>query len=242
MEVLAQLAAQRKSRVLTLVHRRDAWEADGSEKSIGIEDTELVLMELRRTAAGTPIDLIVHTPGGLVLAAEMIAMALKRHGSPVTVMVPFYSMSGGTLVALAADHILMEPFSVLGPLDPQVGGVPAPALVRLMQSKTPQFIDDHSLILAQIAESALEQMRGFIRWLLDGKIETQRASQVAEFLTSGYLTHSSPITIETAQLLGLPVTSGIPDLVYDFFDTCSHGRCLRPGLAPLVGPVSASPK
>jgi len=54
-------------------------------------------------------------PGGLVLAAEQIAPALRRHSGTVTVFVPRYAMSGGTLIALAADEIVMDPNAVLGP-------------------------------------------------------------------------------------------------------------------------------
>jgi ClpP class serine protease len=70
----------------------------------------------------SPIDLIIHTPGGLVLAAEEIARALQAHKAPVTVMVPHYAMSGGTRIALSAGQILMSPSAVLGPVDPQIAG------------------------------------------------------------------------------------------------------------------------
>lgn len=241
MEIITRLATERGSRVLTLIHRREPWEDMDPEKSIGIEDTELVLMEIRRTPPDMPIDLIVHTPGGLVLAAEMIAMALRRHPGRVTVMVPFYAMSGGTLVALSADEVLMEPYSVLGPLDPQIAGLPSPALVRLVRTKPLHLIQDQTLILAQIAESALAQMCGFICWLLGGCMEQERARRTADFLTQGYLAHSSPITFEKARELGLPVKLGVPDLVYELFETCCHGQCLRPGLGLLAGPVAVSP-
>jgi len=52
------------------------------------------------TDKDVPIDLILHTPGGLVLAAEQIAHALKRHPGKVSVIVPHYAMSGGTLIVL----------------------------------------------------------------------------------------------------------------------------------------------
>lgn len=63
-----------------------------------------MLRAIELTDPSVPIDLIIHTPGGLVLAAEQIARALSRHPSQVTVMVPHYAMSGGTLIALAADR------------------------------------------------------------------------------------------------------------------------------------------
>src|SRR3981189_3711670 len=63
--------------------------------------------------------LVRHPPGGLVLAALQVARALGTHKAKVTVFVPHYAMSGGTLIALAADEIVMCEHSVLGPIDPQ---------------------------------------------------------------------------------------------------------------------------
>ena len=62
-----------------------------------------------------PIDIILHTPGGLALAATQIAMALKAHPAKKTVIVPHYAMSGGTLIAFAADKIIMDPMPLWVP-------------------------------------------------------------------------------------------------------------------------------
>jgi ClpP class serine protease len=63
-----------------------------------------------------PLDMVLHTPGGLVLAALQIAQAVRDHKSKVTVFVPHYAMSGGTLIALSADEIVMCKHSILGPI------------------------------------------------------------------------------------------------------------------------------
>ena len=93
-DILERLEAKRGSRVLTLVHRREPWsEEEGG--FITIEDTEALVAQIRRTPADEPVDLIIHTPGSIALAAEMIAMALRKRPGKVTVIVPFYAMSGG---------------------------------------------------------------------------------------------------------------------------------------------------
>ncbi|MSP50058.1 MAG: hypothetical protein EXQ95_12130 [Alphaproteobacteria bacterium] len=83
----------------------------------------------------TPIDLVLHTPGGLVLAALRIARALDRHPAKVTVLVPHLAMSGGTLIAMAADEIVISPHAVLGPIDPQIGSFPAASLMKVVADK-----------------------------------------------------------------------------------------------------------
>ncbi len=63
-----------------------------------MEDSEAVVAAIRGTPPQNPIDLIVHTPGGIALAAELIAMVLKLHPGPTTAIVPFYAMSDQCLV------------------------------------------------------------------------------------------------------------------------------------------------
>jgi ClpP class serine protease len=115
--LLAQLEHQRKSRVIALIHRQETLSLLGFPlvRYIDIDDSEAVLRAIKLTDDDVPIDLILHTPGGLVLAAEQIAHALKKHPAKVTVMVPHYAMSGGTLISLAADEIVMDDNAVLGP-------------------------------------------------------------------------------------------------------------------------------
>ncbi|MDP1808409.1 MAG: ATP-dependent Clp protease proteolytic subunit, partial [Actinomycetota bacterium] len=115
---------KRESRLITLIHRQEAISLFGFPlaRYIDIEDSEQVLRAIRLTSPETPIEIILHTPGGLVLASEQIASALKRHKAHVTALIPHYAMSGGTLIALAADEIVMDDDAVLGPVDPVIAG------------------------------------------------------------------------------------------------------------------------
>ena len=79
--LLADFQQQRKSRVIALIHRQETVSLFGVPVSsfIDIEDSEAVLRAIRLTPPDQPIDLVLHTPGGLVLAAEQIAHALVEH-------------------------------------------------------------------------------------------------------------------------------------------------------------------
>lgn len=228
LQIINELEHQRNSRVITLIHRKEPWLAE--EQSITIEDTEHVLMEIHHTPKKKPIDIIIHTPGGLQLAAEMIGAALKQHPAKVTAIVPFYAMSGGTLIALAADAILMENFSVLGPLDPQINGVAAGSLLGIMAKKSIDAIADETIALADLAEKALSEVQGYIAWFLDDKSMARKEREaIAEFLTGGYVAHARPLSFEALKGLKLPVRRGVPDLVWKLFTTCVFGHCERPG-------------
>src|SRR5437867_6624984 len=162
--VLNRFERARKSRAIALVHRQETMSILGFPlmRYIDVNDSEEILRAIKLTDPDWPIDLIIHTPGGLVLAAGQIAHALKRHRAKVTVFVPHYAMSGGTLIALAADEIVMDPNAVLGPVDPQIGDLPAGSIVKLLELKKPAAISDEMLILVDIAAKARLQVAVFV--------------------------------------------------------------------------------
>ncbi len=121
-KLIARIEKKRGSRVILLVHRQETMSFLGFPiyKYIDINDSEEVIRAISMTDSSVPLDIILHTPGRLVLASLQIARAIKRHKGKVTVHVPHHAMSGGTLIALAADEIVMAPDAVLGPVDPQI--------------------------------------------------------------------------------------------------------------------------
>src|SRR2546427_4960100 len=120
-QMIAKIERQRRSRVILLVHRQETMSLVGFPimRYIDINDAEDVMRACEMTDPEVPLDIVLHTPGGLVLAALQIARAVRSHKGKVTVFVPHYAMSGGTLFSLAADETVMSPHAVLGPVDPQ---------------------------------------------------------------------------------------------------------------------------
>lgn len=229
------LERRRKSRVVTLIHRQEAVSFLGVPlaRYIDIEDSEQVLRAIRMTPPEMPIDLVLHTPGGLTLAAEQIACALKRHPGKVTVFVPHYAMSGGTLIALAADEIVMDPNAVLGPVDPQLGTaqgyLPAASVLKALEEPNPNR-DDQTLILGDVARKAIGQVYATVYALLADKLPPERAQEVARKLSEGRWTHDYPITAEELRAMGLPVGEEMPREVYALMDLYPQARQRRPGV------------
>jgi ClpP class serine protease len=230
--LLDSLQNQRKSRVIAMIHRQQSVSILGVPVAsfINIEDSEAVLRVIRLTPDDQPIDLILHTPGGLVLAAEQIAKALAEHKGRVTVFIPHYAMSGGTLIALAADEIVMDRNAVLGPVDPQIGEMPAASILKAVQLKTPRHVDDQTLILADIASKARVQVASFVAEILTKRLARDKAEDLAVALTEGRWTHDFPITVAGALQLGLPVTTSMPRVVYDVMDLYSQANARRPSV------------
>ncbi|HSE80761.1 MAG TPA: hypothetical protein VLA87_03575 [Gaiellaceae bacterium] len=242
---LSALERARDSRVIAMIHRQETVGVFGVPfyRFIDIDDSEAVLRAIRQTPADTAIDLLLHTPGGLVLASEQIAHAVHAHPGKVTVLVPHYAMSGGTLIALAADEILMDDSAVLGPVDPQLGDLPAAALVRVVSKKPVERLDDRTLIMADVAEKALRHMKHVVRDLVSNRLDADRAETIAEELAGGHYTHDDPITVSEARGLGLPVVVGLPREVYDLMDLFPQAGRRRPSVqyVPLPTPPAQAP-
>jgi hypothetical protein len=115
--LISQIEMRRGSRVITMIERQkiSSFCKIPLSRSLDIEDPTEVLHDIQHTMRNERIDLIIHTTGELPVLAEPIANALVRHNMPVTLMVPYCAMSGGTCLALASDKILMGESAMLGP-------------------------------------------------------------------------------------------------------------------------------
>jgi ClpP class serine protease len=239
---IAALQRSRGARVIAMIHRQETVGLLGVPlfRFIDIDDSEAVLRAIRMTPDETPIDLILHTPGGLVLASEQIAYALRDHPGKVTVLVPHYAMSGGTLVALAADEIVMDAAAVLGPVDPQLGDMPAASLVRVAARKPIERLDDRTLVMADVAEKALRHMKQVVRDLVSRRVEAEKADLLAEELAGGHYTHDDPITVPEAEALGLPIQTGLPAEVYELMELFPQAGRRRPSVQYVPLPMEPS--
>ena len=215
LRLMRDLEKQRDSRVITLIHRQETMALLGFPlyRYIDIDDSEEVLRAVKLTDDEVPIDLILHTPGGLVLASEQIAHALCRHPAKVTIFVPHYAMSGGTLLAMgisrdeamsairvsfgqgnAADEVVMDDNAVLGPVDPQVGEYPAVSILKAVEQKSIDEVDDKTLILADVARKAIDQVRARAQSILGEHLPEEQAQELAQVRVrmDGYLKELMP--------------------------------------------------
>src|SRR6266540_4141127 len=183
--LIARLERQRNSRVILLVHRQEQMSLLGFPvfRYIDVNDSEEVMRAIHLTDPDVPLDIVLHTPGGLVLAALQIARAIHKHKGKVTAFVPHYAMSGGTLIALAGDEIVMSEHAMLGPVDPQLGQYPASSILQAVARKPVQDVDDATLILADQAEKATVQLRAAVKEFLVDEMPPERSEELAALLT-----------------------------------------------------------
>src|SRR5437660_5135115 len=183
--LIGRIERERHSRVILLVHRQETMSFLGFPvyRYIDVNDSEELLRAIHLTDPNVPLDIVLHTPGGLVLAALQIARAIHKHKGKVTAFVPHYAMSGGTLIALAASEIVMSEYAVLGPVDPQLGQYPGASILRAVERKPIAEVDDNTLILADQAEKAAVQIRESVRELLADKCSPEKLEDLARLLS-----------------------------------------------------------
>ncbi|HEY8496843.1 MAG TPA: hypothetical protein VIK98_07440 [Limnochordales bacterium] len=238
--IVRHLQRIRGSRIITLIHRQESMSLLGllTRRYIDIEDSEQILRAIRNTPKDVPIDIILHTPGGLVLASEQIARALKKHPARTAVFIPHYAMSGGTMIALAADEIWMDENAVVGPIDPQLGGYPAASILKVIEEKSKDQIDDETLIMADMARKAMQQVHDTVFDLLKDKFPEEKAKEIARTLTEGRWTHDYPITCEQLTAMGVPVRCDLPSLIYQLMELYPQPAGRRPSVT--YSPLPAS--
>lgn len=242
--ILQSLEQQRGSRVIAMIHRQERMSFLGFPlaRFIDIQDSEQILRAIKLTDPKVPIDLILHTPGGLVLAAEQIANALSKRTAPVTVIVPHYAMSGGTMIALAADEILMDENAVLGPVDPQVNNQPAVSILSVLDRKDINRVDDETLIHADIARKAIRQVKDTIRRIACCHYSPEQAEFLAEKLASGNWTHDYPISVDEGRELSLKINTDVPREIYQLMNLYPQATQRRPSVEYIPVPYSNRPR
>jgi ClpP class serine protease len=235
---LNDISKQRGATVITLIHRQETMSLLGFPllRFIDIDDAESVLRAIRETPQGRPIEIILHTPGGMVIAARQIASALADHDARVTAVVPHYAMSGGTLIALACDEIVVESHAALGPVDPQINQLPAASYVEV--TRMPGDRDDQTLLLADVSRKAIAQVEGFTAQLLERRLGPERAAEVARLLATGTWTHDYPLEPPELRALGLPVTVGVGDPERELMTLFPQPRGRTPAVEYVPGPAT----
>lgn len=233
---LNDISKQRGATVITLIHRQETISLLGFPlvRFIDIDDAESVLRAIRETPQGRPIEIILHTPGGMVVAARQIASALADHDARVTGVVPHYAMSGGTLIALACDELVLESHAALGPVDPQINQLPAASYLEV--ARMPGDRDDRTLLLADVSRKAIAQVEGFTARLLERRIGAKRAAEVAALLATGTWTHDHPLQPPELRTLGLPVSIGVGEAERELMTLYPQPRGRTPAVEYVPGP------
>lgn len=195
------------------------------------------------------LDLILHTPGGDIAATESLVDYLKEmFGNNIRAIVPQLAMSAGTMISCACSEIIMGKHSNIGPIDPQILGIPAHGIIEEFNTAAHEIQQDPSRIhvwqpiiskysptLIGNCNKAIEWSQEMVKsWLVDNMLSEYEnpaasADQIVSYLGSNELTksHSRHISLNTAKSIGLKISaleddSTLQDLVLSLHHSTIH--------------------
>lgn len=195
------------------------------------------------------LDLVLHTPGGELAATESLVHYLRQlFDANIRAIVPQIAMSAGSMIACACKEILMGKHSNIGPIDPQLGGLPAHGIVEEFKKAKEEIAADaktipvwqpiiaryHPTLIGE-CEKAIKWSEQIVKeWLLEGMLKgTPKPDETAEKIVkelgdhSLTLSHSRHITREQAKALGLKIVDiEKPDELQDAILTVHHACIL----------------
>lgn len=138
------------------------------------DDKNGFMMTIHHLDRSKGLDLFLHTPGGNVAAAESIVNYLhSMFGNDIRAIVPQISMSAGTMIACSCKSILMGLHSNLGPIDPQLNGIPAQGVLKEFQdayaeiSADPGKLQVWQFILSKYSPTFIGQCQQAVDWAKD---------------------------------------------------------------------------
>jgi ATP-dependent protease ClpP protease subunit len=191
------------------------------------EDKNGFMMATHGMVKQNGLDLILHTPGGSIAAAESIVDYLKRmFGKNIRAIIPQIAMSAGTMIACSCKKIIMGTHSNLGPIDPQLNGIPAAGVIEEFRKaldeikKDPDAMMVWQYILRQYPPSFLGQCENGVKWasafvaaelrsnMLSGRPDAEAlADDIVAKLTdfSGNKSHDRHIHYDECRDMGLEV-------------------------------------
>ncbi len=225
--------------------------AQQSGANLGINDADKngFMAAIHQLDRSLGLDLILHTPGGSMSATEsLIDYLRKMFGTNIRAIVPQLAMSGGTMMACACKEIIMGKHSSLGPIDPQIFGLPAHGIIEEFQRISTEITNDPSKIplwqpiLAKYQPTMVGEAQKVSQWALDmvrqwldtgmfkGKRNrSARIDKVLDELGDHALTlsHDRHISLEKAREAGLVVIAledddALQDAVLSVHHACIH--------------------
>jgi ClpP class serine protease len=212
--------ADSSATIVTIVHHTRVPKRQDKRRYtfLGLDEAIAVVRAIREAPPSRPIHVVLHTRGGLSAAAEMIAQAVKNHPGGATAFVPYFAMSAGTVIALAADKVIYGQAAALGPIDTQYYGWPVGAYADLTKRKRARYVQDELLMMGYVAKKVMEDDEQVLCKLINKNHGRGDPCSIAEYLSKGTHDHGFRVTLEKARELKINTGTDMPQAMYDLVD------------------------
>tara|TARA_R110000868_G_scaffold53249_1_gene167323 strand:+ start:21887 stop:22933 length:1047 start_codon:yes stop_codon:yes gene_type:complete len=205
---------------------------DSAQQQIVFDEAFEAVASIRQANPRSKIVVVLHTLGGYARPAHMISLALREHirkakdynplrDPHVVAYVPYVAMSGGTMIALAADKVVLDPTASLGPIDTIYGGFPTETYRDLLEKKGPLATQDVLVMLAHEAEKYDVYANKVARQIVNPAHKPNGDKDdhtLADYLSAGTLSHSQAVTPKDAKDRGMNISTKIPSTIYGLVD------------------------
>lgn len=180
------------------------------------------------------VDIMLHSPGGSPDATERIVNLIRNRFNNVEFLIPHSAYSAATMMALSGNKIILHPSATLGPIDPQINGTPARAIIRgfenvrdLIQEEGPSIVPAYLPMLKKLTLEYLEQCKDaedlstllakdwLINHMYQGKeVNVEEIDELVDFLTNydDHKIHSRPIFFDKIKDYHIEVEKADGDL------------------------------
>ncbi|MBS1683301.1 MAG: S49 family peptidase [Bacteroidetes bacterium] len=202
------------------------WLQRGEYSAIEVNDRDIsgFMLNIHKLDRSKGLDIILHTPGGDIAATESLVSYLRSmFGNDIRAIVPQLSMSAGSMIALSCNSIIMGKHSSLGPIDPQMGGIPCQAVIAEFETAKMEILADpntanlwqfiinkyHPTFLSS-CQHAIDMSKQLVQdWLESNmcKGEPKKATIILDYFAShdNSKSHSRHIPIQKCKDLGVTI-------------------------------------
>ena len=225
--------------------------------SIDDDDRNGFMNALSKMDKTKGLDLILHTPGGDTAATQSIVNYLfKFFSGDIRVIVPHTAMSAGTMIACSAKEIIMAKHSNLGPVDPQINGVPAYEFLKMIKEAKKDIASNQNATywlntlskypptFFGVCQNAINSSKTIVtQWLQRGMLldDSQGAVDTANYLMdySKHLLHNNRLDIDTLtantklKIIELEKDQKLQDLVLSIYH-CYQILCSKTQIAKII--------
>jgi hypothetical protein len=217
----------------TIIYATRWTSGDAPPNLVSITDEDIhAFMEALSGLKNEKLDLILHSGGGSAEATDAIVSYLRQKYKHIRIIIPQAAMSAGTMLACAADIIVMGKQSSIGPIDPQfilqtsvgIQSIPAHAILEQFKkaqedcAANPKNLNSWLPMLSQYGPALLIRCQDQIdfgkelvdNWLKAYMFKEEKADipdKIADYLSNhaNFKTHGKHINIEKAKEIGLKI-------------------------------------
>ena len=218
---------------------------DGSNQEapilIDINDVDGFTDLVNHINGSDAIDVLIHSPGGRPDATERIVFILRSRFKEVNFLIPHSAYSAATMLALSGNNIIMHPSATLGPIDPQINGIPARSIKRgfekvkrIIMEDGPEalpayipLIEKYSLDLLELCDDSEKLSKELVgnwlkQYMFRGKINQNKIKRAVNYFSNydKHLLHSRPLVFDKLKSLELNIElaeAPLKDLLWESY-------------------------